>query len=237
MMRYFSDGSLPTVADKVAPVAHPSRSRQRQRTRTFWSANLDASVKFTNGKRPGVPRELRLSADVGRAGATVANVISLAEPAPGSPPQSARYWRRQRRSTSRRRVTTAPMKSGRSGMIVARVHRVPTPIEKHVKPGIEIHRCWVWRHADVAEISVAVARRNVHAAAERDREMREVAAHADALGVGFIGRARRTRALIAERDVAVDEIADRLHPRPARGRMAEKVPGNLAEFVGLDVRR
>ena len=68
----------------------------------------------------------------------------------------------------------------------------PLAAEKHVEPGIEIHRRRVWRHADVAEISVAVARRNVHAAAERDRDMCEVATNADALGVGFIGRARRT---------------------------------------------
>ena len=109
------------------------------------------------------------------------------------------------------------------------------PPEKRLEPGVEIHRRRVRRHADVAEISVAVARRNVHAAAERDRKMREIAAYADAFGVGFIGGARRTGALIAERDVAIDEIADRLHPRPARRRMAEMVPGDLAEFVGFDV--
>ena len=34
------------------------------------------------------------------------------------------------------------------------------------------------RHADVAEIAGAVARRNVHAATERDGEVRVVAAHA-----------------------------------------------------------
>ena len=100
--------------------------------------------------------------------------------------------------------------------VVARVEGVPLAAEEHVEPGVEIHRRRVRRHADVAEIAVAVARRNVHATAERDREMREIAAYADPFDIGFIGRARRPRALIAERDMAVDEIADRLHPRASR---------------------
>ena len=37
------------------------------------------------------------------------------------------------------------------------------------------------------------------------------------------------------RRMAVDEIADRLHARPARPRVTEKVPGDLAEPVGFDI--
>src|SRR5271157_3720585 len=112
---------------------------------------------------------------------------------------------------------------------------MPFAAEKRLEPGAEIHRRWVRRHADVAEISVAVARRDVHAAAERDRKMREIAAYAAAFGIGFIRGARRTGALVAEGDVAVDEIADRLHPRPARRYTAEMVPGDLAQLVGFDI--
>ena len=39
--------------------------------------------------------------------------------------------------------------------------------------------------------------------------MREIPAYADAFGIGFIRGARRTGVLVAEGDVAIDEIADR----------------------------
>ena len=41
------------------------------------------------------------------------------------------------------------------------------------------------RHADIAQIAGAIARRDIHAAAERDRQMGEVAADAFALGIAF----------------------------------------------------
>src|SRR5450755_4658714 len=52
-------------------------------------------------------------------------------------------------------------------LVVAGIERVPAAAEVDFEPGAEIHRRIVWRHADVAEISGAVARRNVHAAAQR----------------------------------------------------------------------
>jgi hypothetical protein len=41
--------------------------------------------------------------------------------------------------------------------------------------------------------------------------------------------------LISERDVTVDEIADRLDPRPARRRFLEQLPGDFRKPVGLAI--
>jgi hypothetical protein len=41
--------------------------------------------------------------------------------------------------------------------------------------------------------------------------------------------------LIAELDVPVHKIADRLHARPSGRACAEALPGNLAELVGLAI--
>ena len=111
----------------------------------------------------GRPRTRALS------GATVASVISLAEPAPGSPPQSARDWRRQRPSTSRRppHHDRSHDNAADAGMVVTRVLRVPAPRQKDLEPGAEIHWINVDRNVDVAEIPGAIVSGNVHAAAER----------------------------------------------------------------------
>ena len=63
--------------------------------------------------------------------------------------------------------------------IVPRVEGIPTALQKHLEPGTEIHRVGNRRHADITEIAGAVARRDIHAAAQCDREMGKVAAHAE----------------------------------------------------------
>src|SRR5580698_11042171 len=65
--------------------------------------------------------------------------------------------------------------------------------------------------------------------------MRVVAAHPPALGVCFTGRSGGPGMLVAERDVILDEVADRLHPRPARRRVAEQAPSLIGETIGLAV--
>src|SRR5206468_3776184 len=61
--------------------------------------------------------------------------------------------------------------------VVARVECVPAPAKIGLEPAGEIHWAIGRWHADVPEIAGAIARRNVHAAAERDGEMRVVATH------------------------------------------------------------
>ena len=99
--------------------------------------------------------------------------------------------------------------------VVARIERVPATAEIDFEPGAEIHRRRIRRHADVTEIAGAIARRNVHAAAERRREGGIVPAYSGALGVGFPRRFGASREVISEIYVAMDELNDRLHSRPA----------------------
>src|SRR3954447_15547218 len=100
-------------------------------------------------------------------------------------------------------------------IVVARVKGVPPPPEKHLDPGREIHRGIRRRKPDVTDVPRAVPGRDVQAAAERKRQMSVVAADPALLCVGLGGRAGRTRIRVPERDMVVNEVADRLHSRPA----------------------
>src|SRR3954470_2495845 len=120
-------------------------------------------------------------------------------------------------------------------IVVARIEGVPPPPEKHLDPGREIHGCIGWRKPDVTDVPCAVAGRDIQAAAERKRQMGVVAADPALLGVGLSGRAGRARVLVAERDMVVNEVADRLHARPARPCRAEQPPGLVRQAIGFAV--
>src|SRR5258706_16113036 len=62
--------------------------------------------------------------------------------------------------------------------VVARIEGVPVAADIGLEPAGKIPRGVGRRHADVAEIAGAIARWNVHAAAERDCQVRVVAADA-----------------------------------------------------------
>jgi hypothetical protein len=128
-----------------------------------------------------------------------------------------------------RSVTTASHDNAAdAGMVVTRVYRVPTAIEKDFGPGAEIHGIDIGRNADVARISGAIARGNVHAPAERDGEMGEVAADADALVHGIAGATGWARVWIAELDLRLNEIANRLHPLRAAGHLSDRAQAKSA---------
>src|SRR4051794_8935889 len=97
---------------------------------------------------------------------------------------------------------------------MARVERVPAIAEIDLEPCAEIHRIGHRRHSDIAQITSAVPSRDVHAAAEGNCEMCVVAAHTFALGVPFIGSARRSCVRVPERDALVHVIADCLYAWP-----------------------
>ena len=82
---------------------------------------------------------------------------------------------------------------------------------------------------------IGITRRNIHAAAERDGEMREIAADAQPLLIGLIGGARGAGILIAKGQMIADKIANRLDPAPAARRRSEQLPGNIAELVGFAI--
>src|SRR5580658_7566867 len=62
-----------------------------------------------------------------------------------------------------------------------------------------------------------------------------VAAYAPTLREHLSGRLAGVGVLVAEGDMAMDEVADRLDPRPAERRVAEEVPRRLGEEVRLAI--
>src|SRR5258708_5727353 len=120
-------------------------------------------------------------------------------------------------------------------MVVASIEGEPLAIEIDLEPRTEIHRSRVRWNADVAEIAGAIARRNVHAAAQGDGEMGEVAADADALIVAFGSGAVAAGVMVAERNALMDIVADRLHPGPSAVDAAEQRPCQIGQLLGIAV--
>src|SRR5689334_21106871 len=98
---------------------------------------------------------------------------------------------------------------------MARVERVPLAADIGFEPGREIHRSVRDRHPDIAEIAGAIASRDVHAAAERDRQVSKVPADAGAIAVSFPRCPGGARVFVAEDNVLVNVIADGLDTGPA----------------------
>jgi hypothetical protein len=90
-----------------------------------------------------------------------------------------------------------------------RIQREPAAVEEHFIPCAEIHRRWVNRHADVAKVTGAVPRRDVHASGQGHRQVSEVPANAAALLVSLRGRTITSRVMIAEFDAVVSLPAAR----------------------------
>ena len=91
-------------------------------------------------------------------------------------------------------------------LVVTGIERVPAATDIGFEPAAEIHRRILGWHADVPQIAGAVARRNIHAAAQRDRKVGKVAAHAASLGMGVPCCFGRARVLVTERDAIVDLV-------------------------------
>src|ERR1019366_5535690 len=82
--------------------------------------------------------------------------------------------------------------------IVARVERVPAPADPGLEPRREIARGERRWRSDIAQVAGAVSRRNIHAAAEGDGEMRVVAADAGPFVECFRGTAGGAGVLVVE---------------------------------------
>src|SRR5450432_230212 len=119
--------------------------------------------------------------------------------------------------------------------VVARIERVPGRPEVSLEPSREVHRRRVLRNADVAQVAGAIARRNVQAAAQGDRQVGEIAADALTFVESLPGGLGGSGELITERDVLVNEVADRLHPPPAERDVGKLVPSELGHLVGLAI--
>ena len=108
--------------------------------------------------------------------------------------------------------------------VVARVEGMPPAAEIDFDPRRKIHRRVRRRKADVGDVAGAIARRDVQAAAESDRQMCVVAANAAALSECFGRGSGGARVLVAESNVVVYEIADGLYPLPTERCLSEATP-------------
>ena len=118
-----------------------------------------------------------------------------------------------------------------SARIVARIKRVPATSDEGFHPGIEVHGGRVRRNADIAEVPVAVSRRNVQATTKRYREMRKVAAHSNLLVHCLRCRTGRARFGIAEAQAVIHIVANGLHSRVPASDRSESPPGKIKEEV------
>ena len=72
-----------------------------------------------------------------------------------------------------------------AALIIARIEGVPGTADVGFQPAREIHGRIGNRHANIAEVSAAIARRDVQTAQQRDCQMRKIAAYALALAERF----------------------------------------------------
>ena len=103
-----------------------------------------------------------------------------------------------------------------------RASNVPLPAECGLEPRRENRPAEMVAGAGVAQISGAVAGRNIQGPAERDRQRCIVAANPATFLVGFRRRPCYPGVLIAKIDPLIYKIADCLDARPAGGRILNR---------------
>ena len=116
-----------------------------------------------------------------------------------------------------------------------RIEREPAAVEEGLEPGAKIHGSGIPGHADIPEITRAVAGGNIRAAAQRHGEMGKVPANADALDMSFERSAVAAGVVVTEFDVAMHVVADRLHALPAATDAAEPSPCEVGKFLRIAV--
>ena len=119
-----------------------------------------------------------------------------------------------------------------AGYVVARIKGVPRAADIGFEPGRKIHRRIRDSDANIAQITGAVPRRDVHAATERDCQVSEVPADAGAIAIRLPRRPGGACVFVAEGNVLVSVIADGLDPAPAGWGFPEQRPRDLGKPVG-----
>ena len=115
------------------------------------------------------------------------------------------------------------------------IERVPVATEIDLKPSTEVHGIWNWRYADIAEIAGAVSGGDVHATAERNLKVCEIAANSHLVEKAAMGAPQGVGLQVVESEVIVDEVADRLNAMPSRRCAGEGRPGKVTKPVGVAI--
>jgi hypothetical protein len=113
---------------------------------------------------------------------------------------------------------------------VACIKDESSPAEEDFEPRAEIHRIRVGRHANIAQIAGAIASRDIHAAAQRHSEMREVATYTYSLVKSIERGSIIASVSISKRKVAMDKVADRLRSVPPGSSGSKCLPRKVGEL-------
>ena len=110
-----------------------------------------------------------------------------------------------------------------------RVEDHPAAADEAFEAGVEVRRI------ELIGIAGEIARRDVQRAAERDAQMRKIAAHAGALRHGVVGGGDRVGRPAQVLDVLVNPVGDGDDLLVRILDLAEQVPGQAAEPIGLAI--
>jgi hypothetical protein len=125
--------------------------------------------------------------------------------------------------------------SANAGMIVTRIKRVPMAVQKCLKPGTEIHWCGIAWHADIAEIAGTVSSWNVDGTAKSDRQVREIAANADAFLVPFGRSPIASGVVVSEFNTVMNIVTDRLNSLPTASDPTKHRPRLIRELLRVAI--
>ena len=117
----------------------------------------------------------------------------------------------------------------------SRIRREPLPVQIHLGVSVKIHVVLRIGKPDVGQMPRHIAGWEIERAVERDHEVREVAAHAEAALQHVPRRKVRPARHIAILDVFVNPPADRVHARQTVLHLAELLPSEIPEFVRIAI--
>ena len=128
-------------------------------------------------------------------------------------------------------VPTSDQDAPNPATVMPGIKGMPVPAKIGFEPGTEIHWIGISRHANITQIARGVARGDIHAAAQGNRKVGKIAADANALAKAFERGAIGASFQIIEAEMAMDEIANGLHPCPSSGSRAEGLPGEVKQLA------
>src|SRR4029079_2647540 len=99
----------------------------------------------------------------------------------------------------------------------------------------EIHWCWIAWHTDIAEITGTVSGWNVDGTAKSDRQVREVAANADAFLVPFGRSPIASGVVVSEFNTVMNIVTDRLNSLPTACDPTKHRPCLIRELLGVAI--
>jgi len=128
-------------------------------------------------------------------------------------------------------ASTSDQDAANAAPVMPRIEGMPVSAQIGFEPGAEIHWIGIGGDANITQIARGVARGDIHAAAQGNREMCKIAADANPLAKTVERRAIGASFQVIEAEMAMDEVANRLYPCPSSGSGAEGLPGEVKQLA------